>query len=204
MNKLTTTIFIVLIVTIIIVAGLAVYINSANSIKTNILPNRENQTMQPMDHNAMNHSTPNIIDDKTFIEYVIPHHQEAVDSSQEVLKFTRDPELISFLNNVVKSQTAEINMLKGYYKAWFGKDYVGDYVKTKNRFMGMTSTLVEKTYIQNMLGHHSIIIDVAKKIIASDLGYKYKPEIITLSGQIMIDQEADNLVMQKWLATKYR
>jgi hypothetical protein len=35
------------------------------------------------------------------------------------------------------------------------------------------------------------------------LGYTFKPEIITLSRQIIKDQEADNLVLKKWLVEKY-
>jgi uncharacterized protein (DUF305 family) len=203
MNKFTTTIFIVFTITIIIIAGLAVYINSANSIKTNILPNRDNQNMQAMDHGTMNHSTPDITDDKTFIEYVIPHHQEAIDSSQEVLKFTKDPELIIFLNNVIQSQSNEVKTLKNYYKNWFGGEYIDTYVKPQQRFTGMTTILVEKNYVQNMLGHHSGIINVAKKIL-TDSSFQYKPEILDLSKNIIKDQEADNIQLQNWLETKYK
>jgi uncharacterized protein (DUF305 family) len=146
---------------------------------------------------------PNVVDDKTFVEYVIPHHQDAVDSSTKVLATTQDLELKTFLENVIKTQVTEITMLKGYYKTWFGQDYndKGEY----QTMMKATKTGQEadKEYITGMLGHHSGIIDVAKMVL-TDSKFQYKPEILELSKQIIKDQEADNVVLNKWLETKYK
>jgi uncharacterized protein (DUF305 family) len=160
--------------------------------------------MQSIDHSMMLPTVPNVTDNKSFIEYVIPHHQEAITSSQQVLKITKDPELISFLNNVIQTQSREVNMLKSYYKSWFGKEYVenGNYDNMMN-LSGKAGLETEKAYIQGMLSHHSGIIDVAKKVL-KDNKFQYKPEIFVLSGNIIKDQEADNLVLQKWLETKYK
>jgi uncharacterized protein (DUF305 family) len=43
---------------------------------------------------------------------MIPHHQEAVDSSQALLASAINPELISILNGIVKGQAQEITMMK--------------------------------------------------------------------------------------------
>ena len=53
-----------------------------------------------------------------------------------------------------------------------------------------------------MLGHHSGIIDIAKGVL-TDFKYQYKPEILTLSKQIIKDQEADNITLNRWLKEKY-
>jgi uncharacterized protein (DUF305 family) len=160
---------------------------------------------ETINHDAMTMSRPSVVDDKSFIEYVIAHHQDAVDGSTKVLTTTQDPELRAFLNNVIKSQGGEINLLKGYYKTWFGKDYVSNVgYTTMMKFDILSGVAIDKAYVQEMLGHHSGIIDVAKMVVASDLGYKYKPEIITLSRQIIKDQEADNIILNKWLVEKYK
>jgi uncharacterized protein (DUF305 family) len=157
-------------------------------------------------HNSSVKITSNfeVKDDKSFIEYTIPHHQDAVDDSQELLTITKDLELISFLNNVVTTQTNEINLLKTYHKSWFGSEYKDRYIKPQSRYSKINELQASKTFTQNMLGHHSGIIDVAKKVIASNLSYSYRPEIIELSRQIIKDQEADNVVLNKWLETKYK
>jgi uncharacterized protein (DUF305 family) len=151
---------------------------------------------------AMLMSKPNVIDDKTFIEYVIPHHQDAVDSSTKVLVTTQDPELKAFLENVIKTQGNEIATLKGYYKTWFGSDYISSGNNSMMKLDGLTGVAIDKSYVQGMLGHHSGIIDVAK-MVQTDSKFQYKPEIIALSRQIIKDQEADNVVINKWLVEKY-
>jgi uncharacterized protein (DUF305 family) len=170
------------------------------------IPTKVSQTISKSKdtaHDSMSMQKPTVVDDKTFIEYVIPHHQDAVDSSTKLLGTTQDQELKVFLNNVINTQSGEISTLKSYYKTWYGEDY-----KDKGEYKAMmkvtkTGLEAEKEYVQGMLGHHSGIIDVAKKVVASDLGYTYKPEIITLSRQIIKDQEADNVVLNKWLVEKY-
>jgi uncharacterized protein (DUF305 family) len=170
------------------------------------IPTKVSQTISKSKdtaHDSMTMEKPNVFGDKTFIEYVIPHHQDAVDNSQTILKFTKDPELITFLNNVIKTQGTEIATLKSYYKTWYGEDYKGKDGYQSMMKVTKTGLEAEKEYIQGMVGHHSGIIDVAKKIVASDLGYTNKPEIITLSRQIIKDQEADNVVLNNWLVEKY-
>jgi uncharacterized protein (DUF305 family) len=44
-----------------------------------------------------------VYNDRTFIEYVIPHHQDAIDSSTKVLATTQDSELKAFVSNVIKT-----------------------------------------------------------------------------------------------------
>jgi uncharacterized protein (DUF305 family) len=170
------------------------------------IPTKVSQTISKSKvapHDSMTMEKPNVVDDKTFIEYVIPHHQDAVDNSQTVLKFTKDPELVTFLNNVIKNQGNEITKLKGYYKTWYGADYVSDSnYKPMMNLDNLTGKDLDKAYIQGMLGHHSGIIEVAK-IVLTDSKFQYKPEILDLSKQIIKDQEADNVVLNKWLAEKY-
>jgi Domain of unknown function (DUF305) len=74
------------------------------------IPTKVSQTISKSKdtaHDSMTMQKSNVVDDKTFIEYVIPHHQDAVDNSQTVLKFTKDSELITFLNNVIKNPNIE-------------------------------------------------------------------------------------------------
>ena len=176
------------------------YSNSANDMMQNgnmmgpIIKNDDNMMMQ----------TPQVKDDKSFIQYVIPHHQDAVDASTKILASTQDPELKAFVTNVIKTQSQEIASLKGYYKTWFGSEYMANSTyKSMMNLDNLSGQNLDKAYIQGMLGHHSGIIDVAKKVVTNNLGYSFKSEIITLSRQIIKDQEADNVVLQKWLNEKY-
>lgn len=57
--------------------------------------------------------------EKTFLEEMIVHHQGAVEMAQTLLKDTKRPELVKLGNDIVTAQTGEIEMMKGWLKAWF-------------------------------------------------------------------------------------
>lgn len=47
-----------------------------------------------------------------FIYLMIPHHQEAVDTSAALLKTTTSPDLIALASGIVAGQAAEIETMK--------------------------------------------------------------------------------------------
>ncbi len=57
--------------------------------------------------------------DKLFIQMMIPHHQAAVSMANLIPGKTQRPELLKLGQNIVTSQTAEIQQMQGWQKAWF-------------------------------------------------------------------------------------
>jgi uncharacterized protein (DUF305 family) len=173
--------------------------NNCNELPGNLTSQTKNNT----NHDSMlMQNSPKITDNQSFIEYVIPHHQDAVDGSIEVLKSTGDQDLKVFLSNVIVTQSKEIELLKGYYKTWFEKEYIDNNSYTSMiKFNGLSDADIDQEYVKTMLGHHSGIIDIAKMVL-TDSKYQFKPEIISLSKQIIKDQEADNIILNKWLYDK--
>lgn len=57
--------------------------------------------------------------DKVFLSEMIMHHEGAVVMAQAVLKTSKKPELIKLANEIITAQTKEIDMMKGWQKAWF-------------------------------------------------------------------------------------
>jgi uncharacterized protein (DUF305 family) len=55
--------------------------------------------------------------DKEFIRQMIPHHQMAVHMASMVLD-SQHPELRTLGQNIIKSQTAEINQMQQWYQTW--------------------------------------------------------------------------------------
>ena len=53
------------------------------------------------------------LDDKSFLEHMIPHHQVAVDMSKRLLGHTRSPFMIEFCKRIINSQEREIWEMKG-------------------------------------------------------------------------------------------
>ena len=57
------------------------------------------------------------INDQTYINHMIPHHQVAVDMSKILLKNTKNDQMISFAYRIIKSQQAEIIILNDFLKS---------------------------------------------------------------------------------------
>ena len=51
------------------------------------------------------------LDEKTYIEHMIPHHQVAVDMSKTLLKHTKNDFMISFAYKIIRNQQDEINYM---------------------------------------------------------------------------------------------
>ena len=66
-------------------------------------------------HKGMNFkSTGNI--DTDFLKGMIPHHQGAIDMSEELIKKTKDPELKALAQKIIKDQKAEIKQMQDLLK----------------------------------------------------------------------------------------
>ena len=59
------------------------------------------------------HHMKGVIDDKVFLEHMIPHHQVAVDMSKRLLRHTRSPFMIELCRRIINSQEREIWEMKG-------------------------------------------------------------------------------------------
>jgi uncharacterized protein (DUF305 family) len=72
------------------------------------------KSMDKMHKEMMIKSTGNI--DIDFLKGMIPHHQGAIDMSEELIKKTKDPELKAFAQKIIKDQKAEIKQMQEMLK----------------------------------------------------------------------------------------
>ena len=57
--------------------------------------------------------------DKAFIEQMIPHHQLAIMMAQMLRSGTERPEMLELAENIIKSQSDEIEQMQDWYQAWY-------------------------------------------------------------------------------------
>ena len=57
--------------------------------------------------------------DKAFIEGMIPHHQLAIMMAQMLRSGTNKPEMLTLANNIIESQSKEIQAMQNWYKGWY-------------------------------------------------------------------------------------
>lgn len=182
---------------------------SQNSYATKMDKNKMNDSSMPgMDHSMMGNNngnstmnmTENVTDDKSFLENMIPHHIEAINSSRFVSIKTADPEIKEFVQAVINAQTTEINDMKSWYKTWFGKDYDSN---TSTSMMTDMSRLsgkdLDKAYVQGMIIHHKGAVEMATKIQT----ITQRPEIKQLAKNIIESQTKEIAILENWLKTKF-
>jgi len=56
--------------------------------------------------------------DLAFIEMMIPHHQDAVAMSREILETTKRPELQQLARNIIRNQEREIAQMESWKRSW--------------------------------------------------------------------------------------
>ena len=152
----------------------------------------DDKMMKGMDHMSMD-----VKDDQSFIEGMIPHHQEAIDSSNKLLLTTTDKELKAFAQGVITAQSKEINEMKTWYKTWFNKEYTpnSSYMAMMGGMNGKTGAELDKEYVKGMIAHHNGAIEMAKKIQP----ITKRPEITKLVNDIILSQTGEVKTLEKRL-----
>lgn len=59
--------------------------------------------------------------DLRFIDAMIPHHEGALIMAEDLLKKSQRPEMLQLARNILASQQKEIEQMKQWRKAWYGK-----------------------------------------------------------------------------------
>lgn len=59
--------------------------------------------------------------DLRFLDAMIPHHEGAVQMAKALQQKSQRPEMVKLAKNIITSQQSEINKMKQWRKAWYGK-----------------------------------------------------------------------------------
>ncbi len=150
---------------------------------------------------GMDHSMMMVKSEREFLEGMIPHHQEAVDTAKEVLaRGGSTPEIKKLAEDIVVAQEKEIAMMKGWYQTWYGEAYVAE-SKNYKPMMRDLSTLsgvaLDKVFLEDMIMHHMGAIMMAQSVQQ----YIEHKEMTDLTKAIMETQTAEIEMMRQMLKT---
>lgn len=155
--------------------------------------------------------------DLQFIDQMTMHHQGALMSTRAMIADSGRPELRDLAAAIEKSQTAQVRQMQQWRAQWYGRapstldgdmdggmmqDAMGSDMAASMR-TGMAQMMggaanVETMYLQMMIVHHQLGVDMAKEAIArSD-----RPEVRQLAQQIVDEQSAQIVLMRGYLAGK--
>jgi uncharacterized protein (DUF305 family) len=158
----------------------------------------DNMPMGNMD--GMDHSAMMVNSEREFVTGMIPHHQEAVDTAQEVLaRGGSTAEIRTLATEIIAAQEIEIAMLKGWHQAWYGEAYVADdsYQPMMRDLSQLSGAALDQRFLEDMIPHHMGAIMMAQSVRP----YIEHQEVTDMADAIMETQSAEILLMQELLKT---
>ena len=150
---------------------------------------------------GMDHSMMMVKSEREFLEGMIPHHQEAVDTAKEVIaRGGSTPEIKKLAQDIVVAQEKEIAMMKGWYQSWYGEAYVADpkgYKPMMRDLSKLNGSALDKVFLEDMIQHHMGALMMAESVQP----YIENQEITSLTQAIKDTQTAEISLMKKLITT---
>ncbi len=179
--------------TLIFVIVLVFFFSNRNSDNTHLMSGGT-----PMSHQDMGHMDMSVSSQKDFIEKMIPHHQEAVDTAQQVVeRGGATPEVKELVENIIIAQEKEIADMKAWYLAWYGEVYqdTGAYVPMMRDLSGLSGAELDRVFLEDMIMHHMGAVMMAEMVRP----FIENQEIANLVEDIVETQAQEIQLMMKLL-----
>ena len=146
-----------------------------------------------MDHSTMNHTSKT--SEKAFLEHMIPHHKEAVDTAKEVIaRGGTLPEIKTLANAIISTQEAEITSMKAWYKSWYNADFTlsESYTPMMRDLSELSGADLDKAFLTDMIEHHMMALTQGQAVASQTT----RPEIIKLATDIAETQSNEIITMR--------
>ena len=148
-------------------------------------------SMMGNDSAGMGHMMDMMVEsEREFIEGMIPHHQEAIDTAREVLvRGGSTPEMQELAENIIVAQEAEIAAMKAWYRDWYGVEYAdnGEYMPMMRELENLSGAELDRVFLEDMIGHHMGAIMMARSVQP----YIEHDEMAELAQNIVSTQSAE-------------
>lgn len=142
--------------------------------------------------------------DAMFIEQMIPHHEDAIAMAELALTRAEHPEIKQLAEDVIDTQSAEIDQMREWYREWYDAD-VPVFGGSSGMMGGMMSGEVDledleaaerfdRGFIEAMVPHHQMGIRMSQMVGSTTS----RPELRELAESIIESQSAEVDRMQEW------
>lgn len=152
--------------------------------------------------------------DAHFIEQMIPHHEDAITMAKLALENGQHQEIKTLAQNIISSQSSEIEQMKNWYKNWYSREIpTGNQVMNIHGMMSNNSgmhmgkmgndsdleqlkspTDFDKKFIEEMIPHHQMAVMMASMLKQGTT----RPEMKQLADDIITAQTNEINQMRNW------
>jgi len=147
--------------------------------------------------------------DAMFIEEMIPHHEDAIAMAELALTRAEHPEVERLAEDVIETQSAEIDLMREWYREWYGADVpafggssgmMGDMMNGAIDLDDLeTAEPFDRYFIEAMVPHHEMGIMMSQMVGSTTS----RPELRDLADSIIRGQRAEVEKMREWYAEWY-
>ena len=156
--------------------------------------------------------------DLRFVDAMMLHHQGAVSMAKEAQQKSQRPEIKQLADNIIQSQSKEINQLQQWRSAWYPQAsnepmaYGGADKSLKpmseqqrqsmkmSKNLGSADAEFDLRFINEMIAHHESAITMAQDALSKS----QRPEIKDLAQDIVAAQQAEIEQMKQWRQAWYK
>lgn len=134
-----------------------------------------------------------------YLSEMIPHHQEAVAAARLLEAGTRRPEMRRFARTIIRTQTAEIEQMQRWLRAWYpGRQPAAVRRPMMRDLRGLEGEALDRAFLQDMPVHHMGAIMMSQAVLTRNL--VRHPEVRPFALNIIATQRQENMQMMRWRA----
>lgn len=142
------------------------------------------------------HAHAPITSELDFLIQMVPHHQEAIDSSRIVAQSSANPEVTNLASTIIDAQRLEIAQMNAWIDAWYsGERYEHSYQPMMPDLERLSGKARDDAYLLGMIAHHEAAVSMAREVQA----LSPRPEVQALADLIIREQTAEIHAMQELL-----
>lgn len=142
--------------------------------------------------------------DRSFIEQMIPHHESAIAMAKLAKEKSNHHEVKTLADNIITSQTAEINTMKEWYKDWYEVEvptvtannmWGGHMMNSQASIDDLNAAAdFDEAFLSQMIEHHQMAVMMANMLdVATN-----RTEMKKLAKDIIAAQTKEINDMESW------
>jgi uncharacterized protein (DUF305 family) len=133
--------------------------------------------------------------ESAYLVEMVAHHEEAVTAAGELSRSDR-AEMRELGTSIVASQTAQIELMRGWLDEWYPDAGPADYEPMMRDLDGLEGDELDRAFLEDMVGHHMMAVMMSQHLLMST---DVHPEVADLAGTIRDEQHREIVVMTRWL-----
>lgn len=151
------------------------------------------EMMEGMNHSGMMTG----LSERAFLEHMIPHHLEAVDTAKQVVARGENAEVKAIAESIIVAQEKDIVNMKSWYKNWYGTEYKNDntYKPMMRDLSQLSGNSLDRAFVEDMIQHHMGALMTNQQVVPNI----EHDEIKALATAIAETQSAEIITMRMLL-----